>query len=67
MLIVRGPDGIEVATHELGHFPCAAEARRFAVAYGMAEIDHRQTPVPEWPARYPKNRDASTPLSKAPA
>lgn len=58
MLIVRETDGVELATGVLGHFACALEARRFAVAYGMAQIDHRHTPEPEWPAIYSrKGRD----------
>ena len=42
MLIVREVDGLQRATGVLGHFPCPVDARKFALAYGMAEIDERQ-------------------------
>lgn len=42
MLIVREGDGLQRATGVLGHFPCPVDARKFALAYGMAEIDERQ-------------------------
>jgi hypothetical protein len=48
MLIVRKPDGTQRATDVLGRFPCAIEARRFAIAHGMAQIDARKLPEPEW-------------------
>ena len=41
MLIVREIDGVQRATGVLGHFPCPVDARKFALAYGMAEIDQR--------------------------
>jgi hypothetical protein len=48
MLIIRAPDGIQRTTGVLGDFPCPLEAQRFALVHGMAEIDHRTTPAPEW-------------------
>jgi len=51
MLILRKPDGTQRATDVLGRFACPIEARRYAIAYGMAEIDHRRLPDPEWPKR----------------
>lgn len=51
MLIVRKPDGTERATDVLGRFPCAVEARKFAIAYGMSQIDARLLPQPEWHSR----------------
>ena len=51
MLILREPDGTQRATEVLGRFACALEARRYAIAYGMAEIDHRRLPEPEWSTR----------------
>jgi hypothetical protein len=48
MLVVRGRDGVQRASGVLGHFPCKAEACRFAIEYGMAEIDKRPVPEPEW-------------------
>ena len=56
MLIVRKPDGIERATGVLGRFPCAVEARGFAVAYGMCQIDAQRLPEPDWrPAPGPRD------------
>ncbi len=48
MLIVKKPDGVQRATGVLGLFPCPVDARRFALSYGMAEIDQRRLPEPEW-------------------
>ncbi|SAL85718.1 hypothetical protein AWB68_07779 [Caballeronia choica] len=48
MLVIRAPDGVQRSTGVLGDFPCPLEARRFALSYGMAEIDHRTIPLPEW-------------------
>ncbi|MDR5781160.1 hypothetical protein QCE63_17195 [Caballeronia sp. LZ065] len=48
MLIVREPAGTQRATGMLGEFPSPQEARRFAFLYGMAEIDHRKAPEPDW-------------------
>jgi hypothetical protein len=48
MLIVKKPDGVQRATGVLGLFPCPVDARRFALSYGMAEIDERRLPEPEW-------------------
>ena len=48
MLVIRAPDGVQRATGILGDFPCPLEAQRFALSYGMAEIDHRTIPPPEW-------------------
>ena len=42
MLIVREINGLQRASGVLGHFTAPAEARRFALEYGMAEIDDRQ-------------------------
>jgi hypothetical protein len=44
MLIVRKPDGTQRATDVLGIFPCAPEARRFAIAYGISQIDAKRLP-----------------------
>ena len=41
MLIVRELNGLQRASGVLGHFPSAVDARNFALAYGMAEIDDR--------------------------
>jgi hypothetical protein len=41
MLIVRELDGLQRASGILGHFACALDARKFALAYGMTEIDAR--------------------------
>ncbi|SAL07087.1 hypothetical protein AWB81_07898 [Caballeronia arationis] len=48
MLIIGAPDGVRRATGVLGDFPCPLEAQRFALSYGMAEIDRRTSPQPEW-------------------
>lgn len=50
-LIIRTPDGIHHTTGILGDFPCPIEALRFAFQYGMAQIDHRPLPAPEWTAQ----------------
>ncbi|KDR37851.1 hypothetical protein BG61_06720 [Caballeronia glathei] len=42
MRILRRPDGIQRASVVLGHVLCSLEARKFALRYAMAEIDHRQ-------------------------
>src|SRR5690348_9185248 len=47
-LIMRYADGVQRTTGVLGEFPCPVEALRFALQYGMAEIDQRQLPAPEW-------------------
>ncbi len=47
-LVVRGLDGVQRSSGVLGHFPCEAAACRFAIEYGMAEIDKRPVPKPEW-------------------
>ena len=39
MLIVETPDETKRASGVLGNFPTADEACRYAVEYGMAEID----------------------------
>lgn len=51
LLIVRKPDGTQRATKELGRFSSALEACRFAIAHGMAEIDARRLPEPDWQPR----------------
>ncbi|SPB15539.1 hypothetical protein NOV72_02759 [Caballeronia novacaledonica] len=43
LLIVREPDGTRRSSGMLGEFTSATGAVRYAFAYGMAEIDHRQT------------------------
>lgn len=43
MLIVRDPSGTRRASGTLGEFASAIGAVRYAFAYGMAEIDHRQS------------------------
>ena len=50
MLIVRELDGLQRASGILGHFACALDARKFALAYGMTEIDARWHAHPD-PAR----------------
>ncbi len=49
MVFVNAPNGEKRASGSLGQFPCALSARQFAIAYGMAEVDHREPPVPDWP------------------
>jgi hypothetical protein len=39
MLIVESPDETQRASGVLGNFPTADEACRYAVEYGMAEVD----------------------------
>jgi len=56
MLIVASPDGETRASGALGQFPCALLARQYALAYGMAEVDHREPPMPDWPMRIPVPR-----------
>jgi hypothetical protein len=48
MLFMRQPDGSQSASGELGNFPCALNARRFALLHGMAQIDQRTRPIAEW-------------------
>jgi hypothetical protein len=43
MLIVRDPDGTRRSSGMLGEFASATGAVRYAFAYGMAEIDYRQS------------------------
>jgi hypothetical protein len=43
MLVVRDPSGTRRASGMLGEFASAVGAMRYAFAYGMAEIDHRQS------------------------
>ncbi|AME26058.1 MULTISPECIES: hypothetical protein [Burkholderiaceae] len=47
MLIVRELDGMQRASGILGHFACALDARKFALAYGMTEIDARWRAYPD--------------------
>jgi hypothetical protein len=47
MLIVGELSGLQRATGVLGHFPCPLAARKFALDYGMAEIDERSLAEPE--------------------
>lgn len=49
MVVVNKPDGGKHASGALGRFPSALSARQFAVAYGMAVVDRREPPVPDWP------------------
>jgi len=51
MVIVGAPDGEIRASGALGQFACALSARQYALAYGMAEVDHREPPLPDWPIR----------------
>jgi hypothetical protein len=44
MLILRKSDGTQRATGVLGSFSNAREARTFAIAYGISEIDARRLP-----------------------
>ncbi|SAL07436.1 hypothetical protein AWB81_08087 [Caballeronia arationis] len=41
MVVVREPDGVETASGVLGRFSFRSAAYKFAVDYGMAEIDKR--------------------------
>ncbi|SAK86771.1 hypothetical protein AWB78_04469 [Caballeronia calidae] len=47
MLIVCDPSGTRRASGTLGKFASAIGAERYALAYGMAEIDHRSAPLPD--------------------
>jgi len=47
MLIVRELDGLQRASGILGHFACALDARKFALAYGMTEIDAQRDAQPD--------------------
>ena len=47
MLIVGELSGVQRASGVLGHFPCPVAARKYALAYGMAEIDERVPAEPE--------------------
>lgn len=49
MLMIRTPAGEMRATGALGQFACALSARRYALEYGMAHVDHRDPPLPDWP------------------
>lgn len=44
MVVVNTADGEMRASGSLGQFPCALSARQFAIAHGMAEVDHRDPP-----------------------
>jgi hypothetical protein len=37
-LIIRAPDGLRRTSQLMGNFPCQADARKFAIEYGMAPI-----------------------------
>jgi hypothetical protein len=41
MVVVREPDGVERASGALGRFSFRSGAYKFAIDYGMAEIDKR--------------------------
>ncbi|SAK51042.1 hypothetical protein AWB77_01286 [Caballeronia fortuita] len=43
VLVVRDPGGARHASGMLGEFASAIGALQYAFAYGMAEIDHRQS------------------------
>ncbi|WP_250501261.1 hypothetical protein [Caballeronia sp. GAWG1-5s-s] len=58
MVVVATPDGDRHASGMLGQFPSAMSARQFALAYGMAELDHRELPVPDWPMQMQGRRVA---------
>jgi hypothetical protein len=47
-LTVLEPDGEKRDTELPGRFPCELAARSFAISFGMAEIDKRGCPDPEW-------------------
>jgi hypothetical protein len=47
MLIVRELDGLQRASGVLGHFPSPIDARKFALDYGMTEIDARWIAHPD--------------------
>jgi hypothetical protein len=47
MLIIGEMNGLQRATGVLGHFPCPVDARKFALAYGMAEVDERGPAQPQ--------------------
>jgi hypothetical protein len=51
MVIIGAADGEIRASGALGQFACALSARRYALAYGMADVDHREPPMPDWPMR----------------
>jgi len=48
MLITVESDGVRRASGTLGMFPGAFQAQDFALQHGMAEIDRRPLPVPDW-------------------
>ncbi|SAL87572.1 hypothetical protein AWB67_07437 [Caballeronia terrestris] len=47
-LIIRAPDGLQRASELMGNFPCRADARKFAIEYGMAQIAERPLPEAAW-------------------
>ncbi|WP_244818605.1 hypothetical protein [Caballeronia sp. Lep1P3] len=51
MVIIGTPDGEQRASGALGQFACALSARQYALACGMADVDHRDPPLPDWPVR----------------
>ncbi|WP_175946340.1 hypothetical protein [Caballeronia sp. BCC1704] len=51
MVVIGMPSGDRRASGTLGQFPCALSARQFALAYGMADVDHREPPIPDWPVQ----------------
>ncbi len=50
MAVVTKPNGEKYASGALGQFPSALSARQFAIAHGMAVVDRREPPVPDWPS-----------------
>ncbi|MDR5857761.1 hypothetical protein P9239_02910 [Caballeronia sp. LZ062] len=48
MVIIRTPAGGLRASGGLGQFACALQARRYAIEYGMADVDERDPPQPDW-------------------
>lgn len=63
MLTVREPGGVRRASGTLGEFASAAGAVQYAFAYGMAEIDGRQSAVP---ARGASSKSAAPRISSSP-
>ncbi|WP_248323370.1 MULTISPECIES: hypothetical protein [unclassified Caballeronia] len=61
MVVVNTPNGDVRASGALGEFPCALSARQFAIAHGMAEVDRREPPVPDWPTHI-KLRSVARPV-----
>jgi len=63
MLIIRTPAGDMRASGPLGLFASALSARRYALEYGMADVDERDPPRPDWPPVANSAHEASHRLS----